>query len=70
MVFMRLLGSCGIDTEGIGDIPEIGRLSPELEMRRRLVSHALLPAIRRKPGVSRISCRIQSTHCRALTMSA
>ncbi|GAB5462693.1 double-strand break repair protein AddB [Hoeflea alexandrii] len=40
-----LLGSCGVETGGIGDIPEIGGLSPELEMRRRLVSHALLPAI-------------------------
>ncbi|MEM5470868.1 double-strand break repair protein AddB [Hoeflea sp. AS60] len=42
---LTLLQSCGVDTDRIDDIPEIGRLAPELAVRRTLVSHALLPAI-------------------------
>lgn len=42
---LTLLDSCGVGSGEIGAIPELGRLSPELEVRRTIVSHALLPAI-------------------------
>src|SRR5690606_22634452 len=35
---------CGLDASRIEEIPEIGGLGPELEIRRKLVSSALLPA--------------------------
>ncbi|WP_417414807.1 double-strand break repair protein AddB [Hoeflea sp.] len=42
---LTLLNSCGVETGGIESIPELGRLTPELEVRRTMVSHALLPAV-------------------------
>ena len=42
---LTLLQSCGVDTDRLDDIPEIGRIAPDLAVRRALVSHALLPAI-------------------------
>ena len=41
---LRLIETCGLDANRIEEIPEIGRLGPELEIRRKLVSGALLPA--------------------------
>ncbi|MDF1610461.1 double-strand break repair protein AddB [Hoeflea sp. YIM 152468] len=41
---LHLLQSCGLEADRIGDIPEIGQLSSELAIRRRMVSSALLPA--------------------------
>src|SRR5690606_29155812 len=35
---LRLLQTCGLDANRIEEIPEIGGLGPELEIRRKLVS--------------------------------
>lgn len=42
---LSLLETCGVETQRLEEIPEIGGLSPELAARRTLVSHALLPAM-------------------------
>tara|TARA_R110002020_G_scaffold47752_17_gene136180 strand:+ start:5371 stop:8556 length:3186 start_codon:yes stop_codon:yes gene_type:complete len=41
---LRLLETSGLDAGRIGEIPEIGRIAPDLSARRAIVSAALLPA--------------------------
>lgn len=41
---MRLIQECGLDIADLGEIPETGRLDPDMETRRAAVSAALLPA--------------------------